>query len=151
MSTKLGSRLAQLANARKNAEEVQTISPEERSRIEAETTAANVSAIKLLLLPHVEEFNQSTDSSLHLVLEAALSCIRIKQNRASLLTLEITAQAAVVKRGSGAYSSEDYFTFGTNAHDRTMTFSNYSAEVAKPLDANQFAELVLMEALGLNQ
>ena len=60
----------------------------------------------------------------------------------------MSSTGAVVKRKSGAYSSDNYFTTG-KVTDGTMTFSNYFSEVARPLNANQFAELVLMEALGL--
>jgi hypothetical protein len=149
MSSKLGSRLAQLANSRKQAEEAVLISDEDREKIEAEKIASNVKAIQLILISHVDEFNDLAESSLHLALEVAPPQIAIKQSWTRLLTLEVTAKAAVIKR-KGEYSSDDYFTIGT-ASDSSMTFRNFSAEVAPPLDANQFAERVLMEALGLNQ
>jgi|GEM_PF-5267616 len=150
MSSKLGSKLAQLANAKKKAEDNVLISKEDHEKIEAETTASNVSAIQHILLPHVDEFNSLVESPLHIALEIAHPCIVIKQSFVRLLTLEITAKAAVFKRKAGVYVAEDYFTIG-KVSDGTMTFRNYSAEVEKPLNANRFAELVLMEALGLNQ
>jgi hypothetical protein len=149
MSTKLGSKLAQLANARKKAEEAVGISEEDLQKIEVEKIASNVKAIQLILNVHVDEFNEMAESSLHLALEIAPPCIAIKQSYTRLLTLEMTAKAAKIKR-KGEYSSDDYFTIG-KAPDDSMTFRNFSAEVAPPLSANQFAERVLMEALGLDQ
>lgn len=149
MSGKLGSRLAQLANAKKQADDVVLIPKEDLDKIEAERAASNVTAIQLVLLPHVDEFNSVAEASLHIALETAVARIVIKQRRASMLTLEISSTGAVIKRKSGEYSSDDYFTIG-KVSDGSMTFSNYSAEVARPLNANQFAELVLMEALGLS-
>ena len=149
MSGKLGSKLAQLANAKKQVEDAVLLPKEDLEKIEAERAARNVSAIQIVLLPHIDEFNGAADLSLQIALEVVASRIVIKQRRASLLTLEVSSTGAVIKRRSGQYSSDDYFTIGKGP-DGSMTFRNYSAEVARPLNANQFAELVLMEALGLN-
>ncbi len=146
MDAKIGAKLAQLANARKQAVAHQ-LSPEE---IVAAQAAHNLAAFHLMLLPHVEEFNSCAEPGLHLTLDLQTASIAIQQNGLTLLVCEVTHKAVVLKRISGVCTSDDYFTLGTEP-DGTLTFRNYSAEVRRPLDGGQFAEIVLMEALGLNE
>jgi hypothetical protein len=150
MSSLLGSKLAQLANAKKLAEQSLLVSEEDLAKQEAERVAAKAAAVHQILQPHVEAFNGAMEKADHLTLELAGPMIRIKQKSVNLLAIEVTSTGAVFKRTSGVYSSDDYFTMGTTP-DGSMTFRNFSAEVKKPLDANQYAEIVLMEALGLNE
>jgi hypothetical protein len=150
MAAQLGSKLAQLANARKQAAEVAALTPEDLERIEAEKATAHLDSLHQLLLPHVEEFNGAVDASMKIKLEVTFPLLRIKQDALPLLTLEVTSKSARFRRKSSAYAANDYFTIAPAA-DGTMTFARFSAAVEKPFGPNQFAEHVLMEALGLNE
>ena len=151
MAAQLGSRLAQLANARKQAAEAVELTPEDLERLDAEKAAAHLDTLHQILLPHVAEFNEAADASLKLALETIFPVIRIKQAALPLLTLEATSKSVRFRRKAGAaYAADDYFTI-LPAADGSLTFARYSTAVEKPFDQNRFAEHVLMEALGLNE
>jgi hypothetical protein len=150
MTAPLGSKLAQLANARKQASQAHALTEEEIAQRAADELAAKAGVIHQLLLPHVQAFNEAVEASDRISLELASPLIRIKQHLLNLLSIEVKSTGAAFRRSGGAYTSDDYFTFGTDA-DGAMTFSNFGSSVKKPLDGNQYAEIVLMEALGLNE
>jgi hypothetical protein len=150
MSSLLGSKLAQLAAAKKLAEQSMLVSEEDLAKQEAEKVAAKARVIQQILLPHVEAFNAAMEPADQITLEVVSPLIKIRQKLVNLLSIEVTATGACFKRSSGKYTSDDYYTTGTDAGGG-MTFRNFSAEVKKPLDGNQYAEIVLMEALGLNE
>ena len=150
MTAQLGSRLAQLANARKQATEVASLTPEDLERIEAEKAAAHLGTLLKLFRVHVDEFNKAVDASLNLTLEAKFPDLSIHQSGIRLLTLQVTSKSARFKRKGDQYAADDYFTIFPLS-DGSLTFGRYSAAVEKPRNPDQFAEHVLMEALGLNE
>lgn len=150
MAGKLGSRLAQLASARNQVQLEAELTPEQRAEIESQKAAVYATVLHGILQPHVDEFNEFTEAALHIKLETVAAKIAIKRGLLRLLTVELTSKAVVFKRKGDAYTSDDYFTIHP-APDGGMSFARYSVEVEKPLDANQFAEFLLMEALGLNE
>lgn len=150
MTAPLGSKLAQLANARKKAEQSLVVSEEELARREAEAIAGKAHSIQTLLKPHVDAFNEAVDAGDRIVVEVAPPLVKIKQNSVNLISIEVKSTGATFKRTGGRYSSDDYFTFGTDDIGR-LTFRNFDAAVKKPLNGDEYAEIVLMEALGLNE
>ncbi len=150
MTAPLGSKLAQLANARKKSEETLVVSAEELARREAEAIAGKARAIQQLLTPHVDAFNEAVEAVDRITVEVASPVVKIKQNHVNLISIEVKVAGATFKRTGGRYTSEDYFTFGTD-ESGAITFRNFDATVKKPLSGDQYAEIVLMEALGLNE
>jgi hypothetical protein len=146
----LGSKLAQLANTRKQATAAAELTPEDLERIEADKAAAHLDALIRLFQPHIEGFNEAVDASMKLKLDAKFPDLHIFQNSLRLLTVQVASKSARFKRKGDDYLSDDYFTV-FRATDGSFTYGRYSAAVEKPFTPDQFAEYVLMEALDLNE
>ena len=149
MSSDIGSRLASLANAKKQAEDDAKASASLRAQTEADRQKVNLKIVEQVLCPHVTSFNNSADNSLKVTLQLAGTAILIKRSWATLLTLDVTDTAVILKRNYGS-SSSDYYTI-KELSDGSVTFNGDPNSARQPNDANTFAERVLTESLGLGR
>jgi hypothetical protein len=147
MEQSIGAKLAELANARKKAEDEARVAKQLRENAESEVRSANVKVIDAILAPHIEEFNKSADAGLRLSISSSDARILINRGGDTLLSLEITHIAVYLKRPSGSFSpTDDHFAIETSIGGKFTLRKGLTKSAVTP---EELAEIILTEALCL--